>query len=123
MGDILARCAPAKLMALYAIPAYEDAGGFLRLVAGKRGRVGKGGVPDIEATARMILADWNSGKIPFFVLPPDGKDGPVAAGDDETMEGGASAASSSSSSSEIVQSWGKVRVYEQRTRVEGSADK
>jgi len=30
----------------------------------------KGGVPDIQSAARAILNDWNSGRIPFYTLPP-----------------------------------------------------
>jgi nuclear GTP-binding protein len=31
----------------------------------------KGGDPDLQTAARMILYDWQRGKIPFFTLPPD----------------------------------------------------
>ncbi len=70
VAAILRRCNPAKLMALYALPAFASAAEFLALVAAKRGKLGKGGVPDKAAAARAVLADWNSGKIPFYVLPP-----------------------------------------------------
>lgn len=33
--------------------------------------VKKGGVPDIARTARRVLKDWNSGKIGFYVVPPE----------------------------------------------------
>ena len=67
---IVRRCAPAKLMALYAIASFATAADFLALVAVKRGKLGKGGVPDKAGAARAVLSDWNSGKIPFYVLPP-----------------------------------------------------
>ncbi|GAB5373299.1 hypothetical protein AAMO2058_001739000, partial [Amorphochlora amoebiformis] len=44
---------------------------FLYRVAGKRGKLGKGGVPDMPAAARCVLRDWNMGKIPFYTLVPN----------------------------------------------------
>jgi nuclear GTP-binding protein len=79
---ILRRCAREKLMALYAIPGFETTQDFLSHIAVKRGKVGKGGVPDREGAARAVLQDWNSGKIPFFVLPPTAEEE-----DEETMAG------------------------------------
>ena len=35
-----------------------------------RGRLTKGGTPDLEATARTVLSDWVIGKIKYFTLPP-----------------------------------------------------
>lgn len=67
---ILKRCTKEKLMDLYKIPAYTDVFHFLNNLAQKRGKLLKGGVPDIESVARTVLQDWNSGKIPFYTLPP-----------------------------------------------------
>jgi nuclear GTP-binding protein len=74
VDGILKRCAPDKLMSLYSIPAFETTNQFLTLVAGARGKVAKGGVADKIGAAKSVLQDWNSGKIPFFVLPPDDSD-------------------------------------------------
>src|SRR5690349_12852419 len=30
----------------------------------------QGGIPDIESAARSVLQDWNSGRIPFYTIPP-----------------------------------------------------
>lgn len=35
---------------------------------GKRKR---GGIPDREKAARIVLGDWNSGKIKYFTHPPE----------------------------------------------------
>jgi nuclear GTP-binding protein len=43
------------------------------LVARKTGKLWKGGVPNIEAAARIVLKDWNNGKIPYYT-PVDGQD-------------------------------------------------
>ena len=39
-------------------------------VSRKTGKLLKQGEPDINAVARMILNDWQRGKLPFFVPPP-----------------------------------------------------
>ncbi|GLE05375.1 hypothetical protein PINS_up014388 [Pythium insidiosum] len=74
---ILSRCEPAQLVQLYGLdPAravFQDVIEFLVLVAQAKGKLGKGGVPDRHAAARIILQDWNRGKIPFFTPPPDQK--------------------------------------------------
>ncbi|MBA0769745.1 hypothetical protein Gotri_018445 [Gossypium trilobum] len=35
-----------------------------------RGKLKKGGIVDVEAAARIILHDWNEGKIPYYTMPP-----------------------------------------------------
>ncbi|KAG9042702.1 GTPase required for pre-60S ribosomal subunit nuclear export and maturation [Tulasnella sp. UAMH 9824] len=44
---------------------------FLDAVAKKYGRLLKGGEPDRETVAKMVLNDWIRGNIPYFVRPPD----------------------------------------------------
>jgi len=73
VDGILQRCAPHKLMELFCIPAYTSTEGFLTALAQKRFMVTKGGVPDRGKAARTVLQEWNSGKIPFFVMPPEEK--------------------------------------------------
>jgi hypothetical protein len=45
---ILERVPRKQLMAVYKIPAFEDVDGFLRLIAGARGKLKRGGVPDMQ---------------------------------------------------------------------------
>ena len=40
-------------------------------MAGSYGRVLKGGIPDKVAAARQVLKDWNSGRIPYYTVPPE----------------------------------------------------
>ncbi|POV99438.1 hypothetical protein PSHT_13553 [Puccinia striiformis] len=35
-----------------------------------RGRVKKGGIPDLQGCAKAILQDWNTGRIPYYTVPP-----------------------------------------------------
>lgn len=44
---------------------------FLDKMARSKGRLLKGGEPDLEGVARIVLSDWVRGRIPFFVPPPE----------------------------------------------------
>ncbi|KAB5591186.1 hypothetical protein CTheo_5360 [Ceratobasidium theobromae] len=48
-----------------------DPDAFLDVLARKSGKLLKGGEPDRETVAKMVLNDWIRGKIPFFVRPPE----------------------------------------------------
>ncbi|KFA48523.1 hypothetical protein S40293_00359 [Stachybotrys chartarum IBT 40293] len=75
-----------KLTDVYDIPALlpSRADGdvttdFLVQVARKRGRLGRGGVPNINAAAMTVVTDWRDGRIQGWVEPPalsgESKDG------------------------------------------------
>lgn len=36
----------------------------------------QGGEPDIQTVSKMVLNDWQRGRIPFFVKPPNAEAGP-----------------------------------------------
>lgn len=55
---------------LYSIPHFADTTGFLLGVARAKGRLRKGGVPDLDGTARSILRDWVAGRIAYYTAPP-----------------------------------------------------
>lgn len=57
-------------MDLYGVGFFNNAYEFLVLLGQQRGKLKKGGVPDVQLVARSVLTDWNSGKIPFFTDPP-----------------------------------------------------
>ncbi|KAG6849554.1 hypothetical protein H0H93_007502 [Arthromyces matolae] len=44
---------------------------FLDKLARMKGRLLKGGEPDLESVAKIVLTDWVRGRIPFFVAPPE----------------------------------------------------
>lgn len=67
---MLQKCPPAELMVMYKVPAFGDADEFLFHVAKLRGKLRKGGVPDMEAAARLVLQDWNQGSIQYYTEPP-----------------------------------------------------
>lgn len=68
--EILNLCPAETLVSLYKLPNFDSVDDFLQKVATVRGRLKKGGIVDVEAAARIILHDWNEGKIPYYTLPP-----------------------------------------------------
>eukprot|EP00817_Percolomonadidae_sp_ATCC50343_P005936 CAMPEP_0117427928 /NCGR_PEP_ID=MMETSP0758-20121206/7719_1 /TAXON_ID=63605 /ORGANISM="Percolomonas cosmopolitus, Strain AE-1 (ATCC 50343)" /LENGTH=343 /DNA_ID=CAMNT_0005213941 /DNA_START=255 /DNA_END=1282 /DNA_ORIENTATION=+ len=71
VAAILDRINPERLCAKYNLPAHiRGVNNFLEALANQRGRLKPHGKPDYQAAARIVLQDWNQGKIPFFTLPP-----------------------------------------------------
>ena len=68
--SILTRCKKEYMVRTYRISDWNSPEDFLEKVAQKSGKLLKGGEPDINTVAKMILNDWQRGKIPFFVPPP-----------------------------------------------------
>ncbi|KAJ9157732.1 Ribosome biogenesis GTP-binding protein [Pleurostoma richardsiae] len=66
----------AKLTAVYGLPALMPSGSgdvttdFLVQVARKRGRLGRGGVPNVSAAAMTVVTDWRDGRIQGWVDAP-----------------------------------------------------
>ncbi|KAI6203756.1 Nucleolar GTP-binding protein 2 [Aphelenchoides besseyi] len=61
---------------------WTDSEEFLTKIALKSGRLLKGGEPDITTVAKMVLNDFQRGKLPYFTLPP-GCSAESTMGDDE----------------------------------------
>lgn len=68
---ILQRCPKQQMCLQYGIAPYDNVQAFLALVARKLGKLSKGGTPNLDMAARVVLNDWNSGKIKYFTLPPE----------------------------------------------------
>lgn len=68
---ILKRCPKQQMMLQYGISDYDDTQEFLSLLARGMGRLKKGGVPDQFVAARIVLNDWNCGKIKYYTHPPE----------------------------------------------------
>src|SRR5688572_30821221 len=58
-------------MTRYNVSMFRDTNEFLLLLARQRGKLKRGGVPDIDSAAKIVLQDWNSGKIPYYTIPPE----------------------------------------------------
>lgn len=64
-----------KMLDVYGIPPLFPTNGdkttdFLIQVARKRGRLGKGGVPNINSAAMTVITDWRDGRIQGWVEAP-----------------------------------------------------
>merc|ERR1719412_2324337 len=68
--EILVRCKPKYVARNYKIQTWKDNIDFLEQLAKKCGRLLKGGEPDINAVSKIVLNDFNRGKLPFFTPPP-----------------------------------------------------
>ena len=67
---ILDRVHPEIMKKIYKINSWTDTEDFVKQCANKYGKLVKGGDPDYKATAKIILLDWQRGKIPYYVEPP-----------------------------------------------------
>lgn len=64
-----------KLVEVYDLPPLHVVNGdtttdFLVQVARKRGRLGKGGVPNLHSAAQAVVTDWRDGRIQGWTDPP-----------------------------------------------------
>uniref|UniRef100_A0A1B6IAU4 Nucleolar GTP-binding protein 2 n=1 Tax=Homalodisca liturata TaxID=320908 RepID=A0A1B6IAU4_9HEMI len=53
----------------YGIPDWTDGEDFLTKLAIKTGKLLKGGEPNLPIVARMVLNDWQRGKLPYYTPP------------------------------------------------------
>ncbi|KAJ4301845.1 nuclear GTP-binding protein nug1 [Kalmusia sp. IMI 367209] len=65
----------SKMIDVYDLPPLHSIDGdtttdFLVQVARKRGRLGKGGVPNLHSAAQTVITDWRDGRIQGWTDPP-----------------------------------------------------
>ncbi|THG07134.1 hypothetical protein TEA_000696 [Camellia sinensis var. sinensis] len=70
IGEVLKRVKREHLERAYKIKEWEDDNDFLVQLCKLTGKLLRGGEPDLMTAAKMVLHDWQRGKIPFFVPPP-----------------------------------------------------
>ncbi|SNX82338.1 related to NOG2 - GTPase involved in ribosomal large subunit-nucleus export [Melanopsichium pennsylvanicum] len=66
---LLSRVKPEYIRRTYNLEKWSNSEDFLGQIAKRMGKLLKGGEPDCETVAKMVLNDWIRGKIPFFVAP------------------------------------------------------
>lgn len=71
IGAVLERAKPEYISKTYRIDSWENAEDFLEKLAFRTGKLLKGGEPDLQTVGKMVLNDWQRGRIPFFVKPPN----------------------------------------------------
>ncbi|CAL1684012.1 unnamed protein product [Lasius platythorax] len=77
IASVLERVKPEYIRKTYKIDKWEDHVDFLEKLARRSGKLLKKGEPDIPIVARMVLNDWQRGKLPFYV-PPVGFEEPLS---------------------------------------------
>ncbi|KAL9239094.1 hypothetical protein vseg_013446 [Gypsophila vaccaria] len=75
--EIFKLCPAEVLIKIFKIASFDNVDDFLYKVATARGKLKKGGIVDVEAAAKIVLHDWNEGKIPFYTMPPTRNQGEV----------------------------------------------
>ena len=73
---LMSRVKPVYLARTYNLQVPESGEPFdpdevLDKLARMKGRLLKGGEPDLDGVAKILLSDWVRGKIPYFVPPPE----------------------------------------------------
>ncbi|XP_035207358.1 nucleolar GTP-binding protein 2-like [Stegodyphus dumicola] len=68
--EVLERVKKEYLQKTYKVESWTDPVDFLEQYARRSGKLLKGGEPDISTVAKMILNDFQRGKLPYFVKPP-----------------------------------------------------
>ena len=90
IDEVLRRSKREYVVRTYGIHSWEDGIDFLKQLAVKSGRLLKKGEPDLRTCARMVLNDWQRGKLPYYHEPPRAEDDPEREAGDGA--GGAAAA-------------------------------
>nr|XP_054504494.1 nucleolar GTP-binding protein 2 isoform X2 [Agelaius phoeniceus] len=67
---VLERAKEEYIRKTYKIESWTDTEDFLEKLAARTGKLLKGGEPDLQTVSKMVLNDWQRGRIPFFVMPP-----------------------------------------------------
>ncbi|VEU21967.1 DEKNAAC102958 [Brettanomyces naardenensis] len=69
--DLMKRVEKKHLERTYELSGWKDSEDFIEMLARKSGRLLKGGEPDETGVAKQVITDFNRGKIPWFVAPPE----------------------------------------------------
>ncbi|XP_058461181.1 nucleolar GTP-binding protein 2 [Malaya genurostris] len=67
--DVLRRVRKEYLTRTYGISEWSSHIDFLEQAARKTGKLLKKGEPDVQTLAKMVLNDWQRGRLPFYVAP------------------------------------------------------
>lgn len=67
---VLDRVKPEHLRKHYNVDVWTDAEDFMTKVALACGRLLKGGEPDFGTVAKMVLNDFQRGRLPYYIRPP-----------------------------------------------------
>lgn len=100
IGPVLERVKPEYIKKTFKIDSWTDPINFLEQLARRSGKLLKKGEPDIPSVAKMVLNDWQRGKLPFYCFPP-GFEHPLSTIENTPKD---------ESALDVVQDFGKIRV-------------
>lgn len=69
--EVLNRVKHEHILKTYAVEDFSTADEFLEKLARKMGKLLKGAEPDLPTVAKMVLNDFQRGKLPHYVSPPE----------------------------------------------------
>ena len=110
---VLERVKREYLCRMYKLQGWEDPNDFLDQVAKRTGKLLKHGEPDTNQVSKMILNDWQRGKLPFFVAPPvpaDKKAAIPAGSEPEVVEEKVETEDKKKFEPRVAQDFSKIRV-------------
>ncbi|XP_035792603.1 nucleolar GTP-binding protein 2-like [Anopheles albimanus] len=67
--EVLKRIRNEYVVKTYGVSEWTDHIDFLEQIARKTGKLLKKGEPDVQTVSKMILNDWQRGRLPFYVAP------------------------------------------------------
>ncbi|XP_014775789.1 nucleolar GTP-binding protein 2 [Octopus bimaculoides] len=70
IGAVLERVRPEYITRAYKIESWNGTEDFLEKLAKRYGKLLKGGDPDFNNISKIVLNDWQRGRLPYFVKPP-----------------------------------------------------
>lgn len=67
--EVIKRVRKEYMVKTYKVDDWETATQFLEKMAARTGKLLKKGEPDVDQVAKMVLNDWQRGKLPFYIAP------------------------------------------------------
>jgi nuclear GTP-binding protein len=71
IDELLNRVKHEYILKTYGIDEFSSADEFLEKLARKSGKLLKGAEPDLPTVAKMVLNDYQRGKLPHYIPPPE----------------------------------------------------
>jgi len=78
IDDVLKRVKHEYILKTYSIDDFTTSEEFLEKLARKMGKLLKGAEPDLPTVAKMVLNDYQRGKLPHYVSPPEDPNRPTS---------------------------------------------
>jgi nuclear GTP-binding protein len=71
IDELLQRVKHEHILKTYGIDGFSSTDDFLEKLARKSGKLLKGAEPDLQTVAKMVLNDYQRGKLPHYISPPE----------------------------------------------------